>query len=54
MSIRVLKQYLDLCNQFVVEPSLSGANRFKENLEVINQLSEQDLQTVIFDVIALL
>lgn len=54
MSIQVLKQYLDLCNQFGVEPSLSGANRFKENLELINQLSEQDLQTVIFDVIALL
>ena len=54
MSIQVLKQYLDLCNQFSIEPSLSGANRFKENLELINQLSEQDLQTVIFDVIALL
>ena len=54
MSIQVLKEYIDLCEQFNVEPTLSGANRFKENLQIIKQLSQEELQSVLFDVVALL
>ncbi len=54
MSIQALRQYIDLCEQFNIEPTLSGANRFKENLPIFKQLSKKDLQSVIFDVVALL
>lgn len=54
MSIQVLEQYIDLCERYNIKPTLSGANRFKTNLVIINQLSEEDLESVIFDVIALL
>lgn len=54
MSIKVLKKYINLCEKYSIEPTLSGVNRFKENLSIINQLSEQDLNSVIFDLVALL
>ncbi|WP_180270970.1 hypothetical protein [Clostridium tertium] len=54
MSIQVLKQYIDLCEKYSIEPTLSGANRFKKSLSIMNQLSEEDLHSVIFDLVALL
>ena len=54
MSIHILKQYIELCRQFEIRPTLDGANRFKKNSNLINQLSQEDLETVLFDVIALL
>ena len=54
MSIQMLREYIDLCEQFNVEPTLSGVSRYKQNLPIIKQLSQEDLQSVLFDVIALL
>lgn len=54
MSIHILKQYIELCRQFEIRSTLDGANRFKRNSNLINQLSQEDLETVLFDVIALL
>ncbi len=54
MSIKTLKQYVELCEQFNIEPTLSGINRFKQALPIINELSKEDLKSILFDIVSLL
>ncbi|MGL5417071.1 MAG: hypothetical protein ACRDDY_15095 [Clostridium sp.] len=51
MTIKILRQYLELCGRFNVEPTLSGANKFKKNLTVLDNLLELGLERLVLDIV---
>ncbi|MGL4848176.1 MAG: hypothetical protein ACRC28_04490 [Clostridium sp.] len=51
MTIKILRQYLELCKKFNVEPTLSGANKFKKDLNVLDNLLKLGLERLVLDIV---
>ncbi|OPX47487.1 hypothetical protein [Clostridium thermobutyricum] len=51
MTIPVLRRYLDLCKMFNIEPTLKGANKFKENALIIDNLLNSGFRSLVIDIV---
>lgn len=52
MTIPVLRRYLDLCKTFNIEPTLRGANKFKDNALIIDNLLNRGFKTLVVDIVS--
>ncbi|MGL5416164.1 hypothetical protein [uncultured Clostridium sp.] len=51
MTINILAQYLNLCKKMNTSPTLIGANRFKNNINMWNYLLTLGFEQLVIDII---